>query len=291
MRLSRPSAIAGAVSAFGSICIPRFPGNAAEFSYKLSTDVAANAPLTARALEAGARMYRESNGQFELKVYPNSVLGSDPDVLQQVRVGTTEFTQIGNAIIASLVPVAGLDGLGSYPTYDAAWSATDGALGNYIRAAIAKAGIYTFSKTWDGSLRQIMNNTRPVNTPDDLRGLKIRVAQSPVSIALFRGLGATPTPLAYRDVYTSPANHLVDGVEMGYYIVEDGKLYEVLKYASGTNHVWTAIAMIANADAWQRLPRTFETSSSTASMRPPCRNAATRSRATDPTSLSSRRRE
>src|ERR1700730_18040760 len=105
MKLSRASALTGTASAFATICIPRFPAGAAEFTYKLSTSVAVAEPMSARALEAAVKIYRDSNGRLEVKVYPNSVLGTDSDALEQLRIGALEFLELGGQVLANVVPI------------------------------------------------------------------------------------------------------------------------------------------------------------------------------------------
>ena len=128
-------------------------------------------------------------------------------------------------------------------------------MGKYIRAAIAKTGLYAFERTWDSGMRQISNVIRPINVPADLKGMRLRVPQAPVLIALFKALGGAPTPLDSNAVYVALQSHLIDGVENPNYILETSKLFETLKYVSITNHVWTGLTIIANGDAWQRLPK------------------------------------
>jgi tripartite ATP-independent transporter DctP family solute receptor len=254
-RLARRSVFAGAASGVAAVCLLRYPASAAEFTYKLATTVPTAHPLTSRALEAAARIGRESGGRMELQVFPNSVLGADDAMLQQLRIGALEFYQCGHPPLSSFVPATGLDGLPFiFSTYDEAWRASDGALGNYIRAQIAKAGLQPVGKTWDSSLRQFENNSRAVNTPDDLKGLKLRVVPGAVPIALLRAFGATPTPMAYREVYTALQSKLIDGIDVPFNAVDASTFYEVVRYASRTNHSWTGITMLASPDPWQHLP-------------------------------------
>jgi TRAP-type C4-dicarboxylate transport system substrate-binding protein len=104
-------------------------------------------------------------------------------------------------------------------------------------------------------MRQVLNRVRPITVADDLKNLKIRVPESPTLIAVFKAFGATPTPLNYKDVYVGLSTKLIDGAEMGYFAVESGKFYEVMKYASVTNHAWTSNSLLASMTAWQRLPQ------------------------------------
>jgi TRAP-type C4-dicarboxylate transport system substrate-binding protein len=101
----------------------------------------------------------------------------------------------------------------------------------------------------------MINGLRPVNTVDDLKGLKIRVAPSPVMAATIRALGSSPTPVNANEMYVALQTHLVDGVELPLPAIESYKIYEVSKYVAYTNHIWTAYTILMNANAWLRLPR------------------------------------
>src|SRR5690242_1164697 len=147
MKLSRTSLFAGTGSALASVCVPRYPAGAAEFTYKLGALLSNSDPLTARALEAAAKINRESNGRLEVQVFPNSVLGTGPAMVEQVRVGALEMFQCGNIVLANVAPGAAIDGLPFiFSSYEDAWRAADGPLGKYIRASLAKAGMYTFER-------------------------------------------------------------------------------------------------------------------------------------------------
>ena len=143
-----------------------------------------------------------------------------------------------------------------FPSYEAAWRAIDGPLGDYVRAAISKAGFYPLRKTWDTYLKQVFNRVRPIVSPDDMKGLKIRINPSPISSAFYNALELfSAVPIDFREVYTALQTHLVDGIDTGFSTVIASKLDEVLKFGSATNHQWGSNTMLANADAWQRLPK------------------------------------
>ena len=255
MRLSRRSLVAGAATGYASICIGRYRADAAEFTYKLATSSAVEDPLTARALEAAARVKRDSSGRLEIQIYPNSVLGGDQEIIAQVRLGATEFFQSAHPGLSNTVPAAGLDNLPFiFSSHEDAWRAQDGPLGRHIRNEVMKAGLYAFEREWESSFRQMENNVRPLHTPDDLRGLKMRVVPGPVNVALMRTFGAIPTPVSIGGVYTALQTHLVDGADLPWNSLVFMKFFEVLKYGSLTNHIFTSLTIIGNMQAWQRLP-------------------------------------
>jgi len=158
------------------------------------------------------------------------------------------------------VPLAAVSNVGfAFRDYGEVFAAMDGPLGELVRADIVKAGLHVFDKIWDNGFRQITTSTKPIVTPDDLNGLKIRVPVSPIEVSLFKALGATPTALAFAEVYTALQTHLVDGQENPLTIIENGKVYEVQKYLSLTGHVWTGFWFLGNAQLWSALPDDVQT--------------------------------
>jgi TRAP-type C4-dicarboxylate transport system substrate-binding protein len=123
-----------------------------------------------------------------------------------------------------------------------------------VRAEIAKRGLYAFSKPWDNGYRQITSGTKPIRTPDDLKGFKIRVPVAPLWTGMFTAFGASPTSINFSEVYSALQTHIVDGQENPLAIIDSGKLYEVQKYLSVTNHMWDGFWCLANKRAMDALP-------------------------------------
>ena len=123
----------------------------------------------------------------------------------------------------------------------------DGDLGNYCRGIAEKIGFHCMDKASDHGFRQITMKSKPINTPDDLKGVKIRLPVAPLFIALFQHLGASPTPINFGEVYSALQTGLVDGQENPLILIDTAKLYEVQKYCSMTNHIWVGIALSRSA--------------------------------------------
>lgn len=225
-----------------------------KFSYKLGIALAPSHPTTAGLQEACAAILKESNGQLSIEVFPNSQLGSDTDMISQVRSGAIDFVSTAGLIWGTLVPVASISGVGfAFPNYDAVWKAMDGDLGAHIRGAFAKANLYPQARIWDHGFRQITSSTRQINSPQDLSGFKIRVPLSPALTSLFKAFGASPAGINMAEVYTSLQTRIVDGQENPLTILETQKLYEVQKYCSLTSHVWDGFWLVANLRSWNAL--------------------------------------
>ena len=163
-----------ATAVFGGVSAPYVArAQAAEFSYKFANNLPESHPFVARAREMAAAIKTETNGRFDLQVFPNNQLGSDTDMLSQVRSGGVEFFTLSGLILATLVPAASINGIGfAFPDYATVWKAMDGDLGAYVRGEIDKAGLEVMDKIWDNGFRQITSSTKPINAPDDLQGLQ-----------------------------------------------------------------------------------------------------------------------
>ena len=244
-----------AVSAAGVASALPVRAQTAEFSMKYGNNLPVTHPLNVRAQEAMDRILKESKGRVDIKIFPNNQLGGDTDMLSQVRSGGIDFFTPSALVIATLVPVAAINAVGfAFSDYNQVWSAMDGKLGEHVRAAIAKSRLYAFDKMWDNGFRQTTSSKAPVTNAKDLDGLKIRVPVSPLSISMFKGLGASPASLQFSEVYSSLQTKIVDAQENPLPIIQVAKLYEVQKYCSLTNHIWDGYWFIANGRRWESLP-------------------------------------
>jgi tripartite ATP-independent transporter DctP family solute receptor len=254
-RIGRRSLLAvGAALPLAGI-VSRSASAAAEFSYKLATGQDPTHPVNTRLQEGLDRIREASKGRLDMKLFPANQLGSDTDLLSQVRSGGVEFFNLSTSILATLVPAAGIPNTGfAFTDYDAVWKAMDGDLGAYIRAQIAKSGLVTPCRVLDNGFRQITTSSRPINTPADLQNLKIRVPPAPILTSLFKALTAAPTPINFNELYTSLQTKIVEGQENPLAIIATTRLYEVQKYCSMTGHVWDGYWVLGNRRAWGALP-------------------------------------
>jgi TRAP-type transport system periplasmic protein len=227
----------------------------AQFTYKYANNLPETHPMNVRAREMAAAIRQDTNGRFELQIFPSSQLGSDTDTLSQLRSGGVEFFTLSGLILSTLVPAASINGMGfAFPDYETVWKAMDGDLGAHIRAQIAKANLIAMEKIWDNGFRQTTTSNRPIETPADLRGLKIRVPPSPLWTSMFKAFEAAPTSINFNEVYSALQTRIVDGQENPLAIIATAKLNEVQKYCSLTNHLWDGFWFLANRRAWERLP-------------------------------------
>lgn len=244
---------AGAALPLFSILTRR--GEAAEFTYKYATGQDPTHPVNKRAQEALDRIREATSGRVEIKLFPANQLGSDTDLLAQVRSGGVEFFNLSTSILATLVPVSGIVNTGfAFPDYATVWKAVDGDLGKYIRTQIEKTGLVAPVKFWDNGFRQITSSTREIRTPQDLNGFKIRVPPAPMLTSVFKSLNAGATPINFNELYSALQTKVVEGQENPLAIIASTRLYEVQKSCSMTGHVWDGYVILGNRRAWGTLP-------------------------------------
>lgn len=227
----------------------------AEFRYKYANNLPLSHPMNVRAKQMVDAIRAETKGRVDIEVFPNNQLGSDTDMLSQLRSGALEFFTLSGLILSTLVPATSITGIGfAFPDYATVWKALDGDLGAYVRAQIGKAGLVAMDRIWDNGFREITSSSKPINTADDLKDFKIRVPVSPLWTSMFKALGAAPASINFSEVYSALQTKIVDGQENPLAIIATAKLYEVQKYCSITNHMWDGFWFLANGKAWDRLP-------------------------------------
>ena len=251
---TRRALLAGA-AAFPLLTMLKWPASAAEFELKYATGQDPSHPVNLRAQEALTRIREATSGRVDIKLFPANQLGSDTDLLTQVRNGSVEFFNLSSLILATLVPISGITSVGfAFKNYDEVWGAMDGQLGNHIRSEIAKTPIFTVSKIWDNGFRHVTSSTREIRGPADLKGFKLRVPPAPPLTSLFKALDAAPTPINFNEVYTSLQTKVVEGQENPLAIIATARLYEVQKTCSLTAHVWDGYWVLGNKRAFAKLP-------------------------------------
>jgi tripartite ATP-independent transporter DctP family solute receptor len=254
-RLSRARFASATAATLASIAFIRAEASAAQFEYKYASNLPVDHPLNVRMHEMWDTIKAETGGRLAVTVFPNNQLGGDTAMLTQLRSGALQFFTLDGGILQSIVPVAAIQGVGfAFKNSEAAFAAMDGPLGAYVRKEIEAKGLVVFEKMWENGMRQITSSTKPIRTADDLANFKIRTPPGRLWVDLFKSLGASPSPLNFSEVYTALQTHVFDGQENPFAIIDTAKLYEVQKYLSVTNHMWSAFWLLANDDAWKALP-------------------------------------
>ncbi len=255
--LTRRTFIASAGAVAAATLLPtRVFAQSAPITLKYASSLPDRHPLNTRMKEAAAAIKKETNGRVDLQIYANAQMGGDTDMLSQVRAGGVDFIPLPGAILSTLVPVASIESVPfAFKNYDDVWAAMDGGLGQYVRAEAAKVGLIAMDKIWNNGFRQITSSTRPIRTPADLKGFKIRVLVSPLWTSMFKTLGAAPTGISINETYSALQTKVVEGQENPLVVVEAARFYEVQKYCSMTDHIWSGFWLLASGKTWPNLPK------------------------------------
>jgi len=233
----------------------------ADIKLKYGTAFPADHPGTLRIKEAAEAIRKDTGGKVDLQVYPSSQLGSEPDMISQTRAGAMDFMSTAGTNLQTLVPTAGINGVAfAFKDYTAVWAAMDGDLGAHVRAALSKVNLHVYEKCLDNGYRNITSANKPIVTPDDLKGFKIRVPGIPLWIAMFKALGASPTTIPFGELYSSLQTKVVDGQENPLALIQSAKLYEVQKFCSLTGHTWDGHFIFGNQKKLQALPKEVQQS-------------------------------
>jgi len=252
---SRRLVLRSGVALLAAPLVARF-AHAAQYSIKIGSDTPDSYAANVRIKEATVRVKERTNGRVDMALFANSALGSD--MLNQVHSGSLDFFLSSSQLAVPLVPACALPGI-AYGLKDtpAAYRALDGDVGVYLRGQMEKAGLFAIPTVMQGGWRQIISN-KPIKTPADLAGFKIRVPISPMWVSLFHALGASPTPISINELYTAMQTHIVDGAENYPSLLYAMKLYEINKYMTMTNHMWDCYWILGNLRLWNGLPKDLQ---------------------------------
>jgi len=254
---TRRSVLSGAAAAAGSAIIVR-PSLAAEYKFSQYHNQAASGTLHKNLTAMWQAIAAETNGRVETIVYPenNKLPGGDPDALKMLIAGEIQFFTLMGGIIGTVVPVAEAQQLPfAFKSAAAAHKAIDGPLGKYIGEEMAAKGMYLFPVAgFDNGMRQVASIPRPVTTPEDFAGMKIRVPPGQMMLDTFGAFGAQPVTTSANQIYDALKTGKVDAQENPLAILQGFKLYEVVKYVSLTNHMWSGFNAMAHPATWKALP-------------------------------------
>ena len=199
-----------------------------------------------------------SNGQIQVEVQNNSVLGNDQELFEALQLNTIQGDFGPMSTLSSFsadYSVCDLPYL--FADKDSAYAALDGDFGAALAKNLPSLGMRLLAYG-ENAFRNISNSKRVINTMEDLKGLKIRVMQSNVYIATYSALGCNPTPMAFSELYTALQQGTVDGQDNGVVLTYTSKLYEVQKYYTFTGHIYAANAMVFSEQFFQSLPQDLQ---------------------------------
>lgn len=193
-----------------------------------------------------------TEGAIKLNLFANSALGDQESSLEAMQTGLLDMATIETPI-TSVVPELGATALPYiFSGRDHVAAALDGEAGKKIEAMLVAKGLRPVAFL-EGGFRQITNNVRPIHTPEDLEGVKMRTPGSNLRIKIFNHYGANASPLPFAELYSALQTGVFDGQENPVIWAKSQKFYEVQDYLSLTNHLYTVTYLLISEDDWQAL--------------------------------------
>jgi tripartite ATP-independent transporter DctP family solute receptor len=226
---------------------------AAQTTMKINISVAQNSHYGV-AIDAFAReVETRTNGRYKIQTFYAGALGAERESVEGVQLGTLDLTLTSTGPLPNFVPeVAILDIPFLFRDYAHARAVLDGPIGQELLQKFPPKGIVALAWAENG-FRHMTNSKRPVNAPDDLRGLKMRTMENPIHIQAYKQFGILPTPMAFTEVFTALQQGTVDGQENPLSVITAAKLDQVQKNLTLTGHVYSPAVFLMNKAQWDKL--------------------------------------
>jgi tripartite ATP-independent transporter DctP family solute receptor len=242
-----------------ALVIPSLAG-AAPKVIKLGHFSAANITLPTQGVVPNALVMKDyiegaSGGSLQVEIHPNAALGSVRPMIELTQAGAIQMTIPYTSIMVPFVPEMGVTQIPFlFKDAVAALRVMHGPLGDELASLwLKKTGIRVLSWPEGSGFRQLYTKNKMVKTPDDLKGLKIRVPENPGLLALFAALGAKTVTVTWTETYTALQTGVADGCETELSSADDAKLFEVMRYATILNHAWNLQPVLMNERFFQSL--------------------------------------
>jgi tripartite ATP-independent transporter DctP family solute receptor len=227
----------------------------------LSTPDADTSEITLAANKFAEIVSAKTKGELTVKVFPNGTLyGGDPSAgVKQLAGGSLDMLLNSTSLYATFNPKFTAIAIPyQFRDIDQLRAYLDSDLGTELTGDLSNIGI-TGLDLWSRPLRQITNSKQPITSPDDLKGMKLRVPNNPLWVEFFGAMGAAPTPMAFAEVYNALQLKVVDGQENPINVPVSARLYEVQKYATISNHIADAWVLGMNPARYEALSEEFKT--------------------------------
>ncbi|AXS42770.1 DctP family TRAP transporter solute-binding subunit [Breoghania sp. L-A4] len=227
---------------------------AAETTLRIGTVLAPNDPMGQGLDKFKADVEKATNGEVVIEVFHNSQLGDTTEMLDQARAGGNVGTVTDVARLSSFVPsLAIMSAPFLFDTYEEAdkFALSDAYLG-WGEELKQKAGLVMLASNWYQGARHALTQ-KPISSPADLKGVRMRTIGAPVWIETIRAMGAEPTPIAWGEVYSALQLGTIDAAEAQPTAIKGAKLYEVIKNVTLTGHIQLVTALVVGADAWDQI--------------------------------------
>ncbi|MGB6105048.1 MAG: TRAP transporter substrate-binding protein [Pusillimonas sp.] len=232
----------GAMVAVSMIALPV----SAQQVLRLSHNASPGNPKSDASLMFAKLVEQKTEGRIKVQVGGAAQYGEDVESLTNMRLGTLAFSANSQGPTSGVVPefsVLGLPFL--FRDLEHAYKVIDGPVGEKLGELADAKGLVLLA-LWDNGIRHVSNNVRPIKTPEDLAGIKLRTPPDPITMDIFTALGANPTPLAFSELYIALQQGVVDGQENPFMNIHSNKLHEVQKYISTTAHKYETTPFLAS---------------------------------------------
>ena len=241
------------VCALAFVFLFALPAAYAAVELKLGHFGPENHPATIAAAQFAENVEKRTNGEIKIVVYPNNALGSPPEVLEQVIMGVIDMSLSGQDQIAKHVKL--FDSVAipfSMQGYEHADRILDGPFKEWAAPELEKIGL-VYINSWEWGFRQITNSKRPILSPDDVKGLKIRTPPAMAYQAAMEALGANVLTIAFGELVMAMRQGVVDGQENPLGVIYDLKLYESQKYISIVNYLYSSMTHVVSKKVFDSL--------------------------------------
>ncbi len=225
---------------------------------KLGHAVAPEHPYHLGAVRYSDLVAQRTKSKVKIDVYPSTQLGNERDMVEGLQLGTIDLVVTSTGPLGGFVPrmfVVDLPFL--FRDREHAYKVLDGPIGRELLDAFSAKGIKGLA-FWENGFRQMTNSVRPIEKPEDLRGIKIRTMENKVHLSAFRAFGASPTPMAWSEVYTALQQKTIDAQENPIAIIYFQKIYEVQKYLALTDHFYSPTPLLMSLKGFNNLPKNIQ---------------------------------
>jgi len=210
-------------------------------------------PRHEAAVKFAETVKAKTNGRIEIQVAHSAQLGDDAAMVTALRSGTLDISANSQGAVATVVPEYAALGM-PFLFADAAkaWQVMDGPVGKELADKSAAKGMVLLG-LWDNGIRHMSNSKRPIKSPADLKGLKMRTPPDAVTVDIMQALGADAQQIKFSELYVALQQGVVDGQENPLTNIVSAKLYEVQKYISLTGHKYESTPFLMSKRTWDRL--------------------------------------
>ncbi len=246
-------ALAAIAAAAAAIALPLVGANAEELKLRFGHVGEPGSLLEASAKHFAACTNPKLKSKAEVEVYGSSQLGNDQELLQKLKLGQVTFA-LPSTVMSSVTPEFGVFEMPYIiQNRDQMRKVRDQVVMTTLQAAVKKKG-YRIIGVWENGFRDITNNVRPINKPEDLKGIKLRTPKGAWRVKMFQLYGANPSPMAFSEVFTALKTGVMDGQENPLAQIYSAKFQEVQKYLSMTGHVYTPAYVVVSDAQFAKIP-------------------------------------